>query len=135
MNTISVFRDKHSPTQTEGVLVVLDANGQKLFSCFTMELPWRNNERKVSCIPPGRYQVVHRKSPKYGDHFHILNVPNRDLILIHQANYARQLQGCIGVGKNRMDIDRDGKTDITDSVATMKKLLELIPKTSWLVIS
>lgn len=135
MNTLSIYRDKYSDTQTEGLLLVLDNNGQKLFACFTIELPWKNNQRRISCIPPGRYQVVHRRSPKYGDHFHILNVPGRDLILIHQANYARELQGCISVGETRKDIDRDGKDDVTSSVDTMKKLLQLIPKNSWLVIS
>lgn len=135
MNTISIFRDKKSDKQTEGLLLVLDGNGQKLFACFTIELPWRDNQRRISCIPAGRYPVVHRRSQKYGLHLHILNVPNRDLILIHQANFARQLQGCIGVGETRRDIDGDGLGDVTSSVATMKRLLELIPKNSFLVIS
>tara|TARA_R110002020_G_scaffold227409_1_gene438035 strand:+ start:552 stop:749 length:198 start_codon:yes stop_codon:yes gene_type:complete len=37
----------------------------------------------------------------------------------HAANYSRQLNGCIALGKNRVDIDGDGFKDVTSSKATM----------------
>lgn len=135
MNTLSIFRDKKSDKQTQGVLIVLGEHREKLFECFTLELPWRNNERQISCIPAGKYQIEHRRSQRFGHHIHILGVPNRSLILIHQANYVRQLQGCIAVGQKRLDLDGDGQEDVTNSVAMMKKLMDLIPEKSWLVIS
>lgn len=135
MNGISIYRDIKSDKQTKGQLVVVNENFEVIFTCFTLELPWKNNERRVSCIPAGRYKIVHRRSKRFGHHLHILNVPGRDLILVHQANYVRQLEGCIAVGKDRIDIDGDGLKDVTSSVATMKKLMELIPEESWLVIS
>ena len=63
---------------------------------YTIELPWKNNLTRVSCIPEGRYELVKRWSPKFGRHLQILHVPGRELILMHPANEAlRELKGCI----------------------------------------
>ena len=113
--------------QTLGILFVVDEMNRIVYSCFTLELPDFNNQRQKSNIPVGNYKVVKRNSPKYGNHFHILDVPNRDLILIHQANYSRQLLGCVAVGSSLSDIDKDGLQDVTNSVATMKVLNDLLP--------
>jgi len=67
----------------------------RLITC-TIELPWKNNLAGVSCIPEGEYELTKRWSPKFGRHLQILNVPGRELILIHPANEAlRELKGCI----------------------------------------
>ena len=59
-------------------------------------------------IPAGLYTVVKRKSAKYGWHFHILDVPNRSLILIHnEIINSYQLLGCVAVGKKHIDINKD----------------------------
>ena len=42
--------------------------------CFTIELPWKNNEPRVSCIPEGRYQLTERESLKYGRHLLVNSV-------------------------------------------------------------
>ena len=109
-------------TQCLGELAVNDLNGVTLFSCKTLELPWKGNAKRKSCIPTGAYKVKKRYSPKYGNHFHIQNVPNRDFILIHNANYWFQLLGCIAVGENHIDINKDGKKDVTNSKVTMERL-------------
>lgn len=114
--------------QTLGILFVVDSMNRIIYNCFTLELPDFNNQRQKSNIPVGKYKVAKRTSAKYGNHFHILDVPNRDLILIHQANYVRQLLGCIAVGSSLSDIDKDGLQDVTNSVATMKVLNDLLPK-------
>lgn len=76
---------------THGVLFV---DGQKV--CYTLELPWIGNQRSISCIPEGDYQVVKRESPRFKAHFELLDVPSRSHILIHPANNAkRDLKGCI----------------------------------------
>ncbi|HEY1114960.1 MAG TPA: DUF5675 family protein, partial [Chitinophagaceae bacterium] len=36
--------------------------------CYTIELPWRENETGVSCIPEGRYRLARRYSERYGYH-------------------------------------------------------------------
>jgi len=75
-------------------------NGQLLLRgerlSYTIELPWNDNKPQVSCIPEGRYELKKRYSPKFGVHLEVLNVPGRELILIHPANDAlHELQGCI----------------------------------------
>jgi hypothetical protein len=63
-----------------------------------MELPWRNNERNISCIPTGKYKMVLHKSSRFGNCFWVQNVPGRDEILIHHGNTERDTEGCILVG-------------------------------------
>jgi hypothetical protein len=64
--------------------------------CKTIELPWKMNETKVSCIPEGKYFIKKRYSKKFQWHFEVTYVANRSLILFHPANNALQeLNGCI----------------------------------------
>ena len=113
------------PKQTEGVLYLIDKN-KIIFECKTLELPWLNNNRRVSCIPTGKYKAVKHVSPKFGNCLWIKDVPNRSEILIHPANYVRQLLGCIALGNKHIDMNRDGLMDVADSKTTVNKLLNLI---------
>src|SRR3954470_18822637 len=75
-------------------------NGEFLFKgtrvCSSIELAWRNNQHKISCIPEGRYELRKRYTAERGWHLILANVPGRQLILIHAANDAKkELQGCI----------------------------------------
>lgn len=124
---LKLKRIQQDNIQTLGELTVVGESGFDLFTCKTMELGWNDNKRRISCIPKGNYAVKRRYSEKYKQHFHILNVPNRDFILIHPANYSRQLLGCVGVGESHIDIDKDGLKDITNSKKTMERLLQLMP--------
>ena len=64
--------------------------------CHIIELPWKRNEKKVSCIPEGNYFIRMRYSAKYKWHLEVMDVPNRKFILFHPANNAQnELQGCI----------------------------------------
>ena len=64
--------------------------------CNTIELPWNNNETRVSCIPEGKHFIKKRYSQKFQWHLEVLDVKNRSLILFHPANNALQeLNGCI----------------------------------------
>jgi len=75
--------------------------------CATIELPWKNNSARISCIPEGRYSLIKRYSPHFKSHFMLEDVPDRQYILIHPANNALlELKGCIapvslitGIGK------------------------------------
>lgn len=75
-------------------------NGTLLFNgavvCSTIELPWKNNEPRISCIPEGKYGLMKRYSLHHKWHFELKDVPGRQLILIHPANdAASELLGCI----------------------------------------
>lgn len=130
MKQVFLNRFKGDDKQTLGELLF---EGKELAK--TLELAWNNNNSRVSCIPTGCYKVVRRTSSKYGNHFHVTNVPKRDFILIHNANYHYQLLGCIAVGREHVDINKDGYLDVTQSKDTMAKLLKLLPLEFELVIS
>ena len=70
---------------------------------LTLELPWKNNERSISCIPATAegtlYTCIRVNSPKFGNVFQVLNVPNRDHILLHPGNTYKDIQGCIIVAE------------------------------------
>ena len=86
------------------------------FRCKTVELPWRENARGVSCIPAGIYLFKWRTdSPAHGECYEEWDdpetakkedVPERDCVQIHAANlagdaakgYVAQLRGCIAPG-------------------------------------
>lgn len=85
------LRRRYHETGTNGIL-----SYESRPLCYTIELPWRNNARMRSCIPEGRYQLVFRYSERHKVHLMLQAVPDRTLILIHQANDAsRELKGCI----------------------------------------
>ena len=133
----SVLCREYYKKQTHGTLTVFDEDsGEEVFKCRTLELPDRNNERNISCIPDGFYDVVPRQSPKYGNHLHVTGVEGRSLILFHWGNYAGSpnpktglpdIRGCILVGKDHVDITGDGIKEVTSSKATMKELMKVAP--------
>jgi hypothetical protein len=68
----------------------------KVRICYSIELPWLNNQRRISCIPEGRYELIKRYSLRFGWHLLVNNVPKRDYILIHAYNDAlKESKGCI----------------------------------------
>lgn len=75
----------------------------------TLELPDKNNQRQISCIPKGTYPCKIVNSPKFGQVYGVLEVPNRANILIHAGNYGGDVEkgyrsdilGCILLGKGR----------------------------------
>ena len=78
----------------EGTNGKLECEGQLI--SYTIELPWKNNERRVSCIPEGEYFIEKRYSQKFKWHLLVLGVDNRSFILFHPANNAlKELNGCI----------------------------------------
>ena len=77
-----------------GVNGVLLLEGTEL--CKTIELPWKNNQPRVSCIPEGRYRLRRRHSPRFREHFEVIDVKDRKYILFHAGNDAgKELRGCI----------------------------------------
>jgi len=82
---------------------------RKEYFCDTLEPTWRdykNGAYKVkgrSAIPEGRYAVVISYSPKFKQWLPILlGVPKFEGIRIHAGNTAKDTEGCILVGKNKL---------------------------------
>ena len=95
----------------------------KVFECKTLELPWKDNKKEISCIPAGTYQVRKHNSPTFGRCFKVHDVPGRSEILIHKGNFNRDTHGCILVGAAFIDVNSDGTTDISSSGATFEKMM------------
>lgn len=127
-------RLQYQQQQTLGVLQLFDRL-EKVYECKTLELPWQNNARNVSCIPEGRYDVIIREVPHRGRHFHVLNVPDRSLILIHVGNYYTDIQGCILPGQDYFDINHDGLLDVSSSRLALEGLLSQAPQGFKLTIT
>lgn len=94
----------------------------------TLELPWKDNQPKISCIPEGTYDVERTYSPAFKkDLWLVKNVPGRSGIRIHTANYVSELLGCIAPGLLRHDINNDGIIDITNSKKALSLMNSIIP--------
>lgn len=105
------------PKGTNGLL---QQNGITI--CRTIELPWKSNLPRKSCIPEGRYQLQKRFTHARGYHLLVENVPCRTWILIHPANDAlEELKGCIAPVTATTG---DGKG--IESRAAFDKLLQLV---------
>jgi hypothetical protein len=90
----------------------------------TLELPWKYNAPKISCIPPGRYRGELFKSPKRGYRlYRLLSVPGRSSIEIHIGNTTADSQGCILVGTRFGDLG-GGVMGVLESRPAFAKWME-----------
>lgn len=100
---LKITRLEYGNNETIGVLQLVDK-----VLCWTLELPYRDNQKNISCIPKGKYKCIRVKSPKFGECWHVQDVPNRSEILIHTGNTHHDIQGCIllGSGVGYLNDDR-----------------------------
>lgn len=125
---IEIRRNKSSDKQTLGMLYLLDDNNNIFDSWYSLELPWKDNQRRVSCIPKGEYIAIKHRSPKFGLCFWLQDVPDRSEILIHKGNFHTDILGCILIGKGKADINNDGYLDVTSSALAISELLRYTEK-------
>ena len=92
-----IIRETFTDVSTIGNLYL---DGEWL--CDTLENPYLNNQRNISCIPEGQYKVRLRTARESAtkDYLHLLvqEVPDRSLILFHSGNTAKDTRGCVLVG-------------------------------------
>ena len=93
-----ILRDTFTDESTIGELFI---NGERF--CDTLELPYRDNQRSISCIPTGSYKVRLRypRESATREYLHLLvqEVKDRSFILFHRGNSAKDTRGCILVGQ------------------------------------
>lgn len=95
MKKLTLYRAYMGKDATLGMLGSKDYDLPPL---YTLEEPWRDNERKVSCIPSGVYVCKPHSGTRFKNVWRLQNVPNRDAILIHTGNTTDDIEGCILVG-------------------------------------
>lgn len=127
-------RYQYDDKQTLGKLYLLDYKGHIIADWHSLELPNKNNQRRVSCIPEGAYKARKHNSPKFGKSLWLQDVPNRSEILIHRGNYHSDILGCILIGSDLADINKDGYLDVTNSTNSIKELMSLIEDVDGLII-
>ena len=117
-----IIRDTFTEESTIGELYL---NGEWL--CDTLELPYRDNQRSISCIPDGQYKVRLRtaKESSSRKYLHLLveDVKDRKYILVHIGNFPKDTRGCILVGIGR-EQDRVKNSTLAMDLL-MKEILNL----------
>ena len=96
-DTIHIFRVWRDDQSTLGVLTAQGLDGP----LYTLELPWRDNALRVSCVPEGTFHYSKWDSPHFGREVIRLDdgdVMPRSAILCHVANRPSELLGCIAPG-------------------------------------
>ncbi|HEU4589365.1 MAG TPA: DUF5675 family protein [Steroidobacteraceae bacterium] len=104
MRSATLQRIETSDAGTFGVLTTAEG-----FKASSLECPWRNNARRVSCIPAGSYVCRWHESPRFGGVYRLDGTAPREEILIHPGNWAGDAeqryrtnsQGCILLGESR----------------------------------
>lgn len=121
-NTVVITRTNDDGVETLGTLLAKRIDGTT-FSCDTLELPWKENEVDVSCIPKGNYTckvgTFHSEQ-----RYELQNTSPRSGIFIHEGNYFKNTDGCILLGISPSDINADGQIDVTSSVVTITNFMK-----------
>jgi hypothetical protein len=126
-----IIRDTFTEKSTIGKLFI---NGEEF--CDTLELAWRDNQRRISCIPAGEYKARIRlpRESATRDYIHLLieDVPDRSYILFHRGNTAKDSRGCVLVGQSRKQ-DYVGNSRLAMDLL-MKEIINLGGKNIKLII-
>lgn len=134
MQIINRFFTKEKKTQAEVVLQRVCENENGTFGvmtykdiplCVTVEDKWRENQRRVSCIPKGVYKCVKHNGTKYKNVWILKDVPNRSAILIHAGNTEDSTEGCIIAGSVFGSLG--GKYAVLRSREAIRRLRAILP--------
>lgn len=93
MKVFTIIRVIEQPEGVFGLMV-----HENRLVAGTLELPWRFNQRNVSCIPEGKYRAVPHSGGRNGDCYELTDVKGRSDIQIHAGNRIRDIEGCILLG-------------------------------------
>lgn len=100
--------------------------------CMPLEELLKRKLKSITAIPIGTYTIdMNTKSPKFGNKTfyyktcrgrlpRLLNVPAFDGILIHCGNTAKDTDGCILVGENKI------KGQVINSQDTFRRLYQIL---------
>lgn len=148
MMKLTLTRTYRGADCTMGTMTLTDMDGKSLTAVESMERPWIpdpqyvGGRKGVSCVPAGIYRLECHNSEAHPRTWALVNPllgvvhwpteaeeGQRTVVLVHAANYASELRGCIAPGlKSYVDAVR-GARMVTNSRAAMKLLQTLMPWT------
>lgn len=97
---MTLVRDDQNDVRTLGAMI--DDDGTRV--CETLELPWRDNQHDISCVPEGEYECRLAYSPSHKrDLYWLQDVPGRGCVEIHIGNTVHDTKGCILLGTTRTE--------------------------------
>ena len=120
---LTLYRYLSNLKNTRGILIY-----EGVPICHTLELPYFQNQKYVSCIPQGDYDVHKSTSALHGSCFRFSYVPYRSGILIHAGNNPSNTRGCILPG---LDVSASG---VIYSRKAMDRLLTILPDALTLTV-
>jgi len=103
------------------------------FVCYTVERPWLNNGKNISCVPAGTYKLEPYSSSRFPDCYSLTSFPlgvglipsfHRTHILIHPGNYPHDVEGCIAPGL-RLNQSTWGVSESRPAMDMLRGLIEL----------
>lgn len=119
-------RISHTTEETFGVIIIDDNP-----ICFTLELPYKDNQIDISCIMPDVYTatIIDPTEDLPYKHIAINDAHGRSGVRIHAGNHPADSKGCIIVGR------QVGPGCLTLSRLALSDLIEKLPNTFSLTIS
>jgi len=99
-----------------------------LMGLRTLERPWLQNQRNVSCIPEGRYTVKRDNFGRY-QYYRVEDVPDRSGIEFHGGAVPAHSKGCILVGTGFTR-----QYDLTGSKDALEQLLNTTHECDFILV-
>ena len=131
MKKVVLYRNNYLGPEILGHLMVFEDNsfgGSKMiFECKTLELEWKNNNRNISCVSTGFYNLEFERSFKFNrDLWELKGVPGRSEAKIHVANFYTEIQGCIALGDMHTHLNDDQNPDVRNSRNTLNRFHDVM---------
>ena len=131
MNTALLER-AYLPHATIGQLFL--PNGE---STVTLELPWRNHQPNISCIPEGAYTVERNTTGRH-QYYQVKDVEGRTHIEFHPADFITSprtgkplLEGCIAPA---LKLRKNHYAGTSGGVAACQMLLDCFGDDDWTLV-
>ena len=97
---------------------------QKRVFCVTLEPADRLNAPNISSIPAQQYLCNRVSSPKFGETFEVMDVPERTSVLFHAGNAVKDTLGCIILAQHYGKLK--GDRAVLNSGATFKEFMHIV---------
>lgn len=125
MKTVYIIRKKVGRKQSNGIHLVVNDYGTVVYDGHLLELGWLNNQKNISCIPAGTYDLRLEWSPKFQRNlWESYGVPNRSECKFHNGVTYKHSNGCFLTGKAKWDFDGDKLEDMVQTNIALEEFMD-----------